>query len=90
MFEPEVFRKQMYCIEESTCDIIGTFRRPLQWFDARGIVLPFPPCYAPVPITSGLPGPISACLRRGPHGYHYTGGKSVVAPRMNRFLAPTH
>jgi len=28
MFEPEVFRKQMYCIEESTCDISGTFRRP--------------------------------------------------------------
>jgi len=24
----EVFRKQMYCIEESTCDIVGTFRRP--------------------------------------------------------------
>jgi len=28
MFEPEVFRKQMYCIEESTCDIVGPFRRP--------------------------------------------------------------
>jgi len=28
MFEPEVLRKQMYCIEESTCDIIGTFQRP--------------------------------------------------------------
>jgi len=27
MFEPEVFRKQMHCIEESTCDIAGTFRR---------------------------------------------------------------
>jgi len=27
MFEPEVFRKQIYCIEEST-DIVGTFRRP--------------------------------------------------------------
>ena len=32
MLEPELFRKQMYCIEESTCDIAGTFRRPLQWF----------------------------------------------------------
>jgi len=29
MFEPEVFRKQMYSIEESTCDIVGTFRLPL-------------------------------------------------------------
>jgi len=28
MFEPEVFRKQMYCIEESTCNIVGTIRRP--------------------------------------------------------------
>jgi len=28
MFEPEVFRKQMYFIEESTCDIVGTFRSP--------------------------------------------------------------
>jgi len=25
MFKPEVFRKQMYCIEESTCDIVGIF-----------------------------------------------------------------
>jgi len=28
MFEPELFRQQMYCIEENTCDIVGTFRRP--------------------------------------------------------------
>jgi len=28
MFESEVFRKQNQCIEESTCDIFGTFRRP--------------------------------------------------------------
>ena len=28
MFEPEVFRKQMFCIEESICDICVTFRRP--------------------------------------------------------------
>jgi len=28
VFEPEIFRKQMYCFEESTCDIVGTFRRP--------------------------------------------------------------
>jgi len=29
MFEPEVFRKQIYFIKESTCDIVGTFRRPI-------------------------------------------------------------
>jgi len=34
MYEPEVFRKQMYCIDESTCDIVGIFRRPPQSFDA--------------------------------------------------------
>jgi len=27
VFEPWVFRKQMYCIEESTCDTVGAFRR---------------------------------------------------------------
>jgi len=32
MFEFEVFRKQMYCIEENTCDIIRTFRRLPQLF----------------------------------------------------------
>jgi len=34
MIESEVFRKQMYCIEESTCDIVGTFRPPPQPFGA--------------------------------------------------------
>jgi len=28
MFEPEIFRKQMYSIEESICDIVGTLWRP--------------------------------------------------------------
>ena len=27
MFALEIFRKQTYCIEESACDIAGTFRR---------------------------------------------------------------
>ena len=30
----------MHCIEESTCDIVGTLRRPPQPFGARGIVPP--------------------------------------------------
>jgi len=60
--KPEVFRKQMYCIEESTCDIDGTFwRRPQSfvssrsdsappcWFGARKIFPPLPPPgYAPI------------------------------------------
>jgi len=28
MFEPEPFWKQIHCIEESACDILGTSRRP--------------------------------------------------------------
>ena len=40
MFELEVFRKQMYCIEESACDIAGPFRRPPQWCGSRGIAPP--------------------------------------------------
>jgi len=28
MFEPEVFQKQMCCIEKSTFGIVGTFRHP--------------------------------------------------------------
>ena len=38
MFEPEDFRKQMYCTEESTCDIVGTFRRPPQSFSAPVVI----------------------------------------------------
>ena len=34
IFETEVFRKQMYCIEESTGDIVRTFRRPPHQFGA--------------------------------------------------------
>jgi len=32
MFELEAFGKQMYRIEESTCDTVGTFWRPSQSF----------------------------------------------------------
>jgi len=28
----------MYCIEESTCDIAGTFLRPTQWFGAPTVI----------------------------------------------------
>jgi len=34
MFEPELFLKQIYCIEECTYDIVGTFRRRPQSFGA--------------------------------------------------------
>jgi len=38
MFEPEVFRKQMYSIEVGvaycTCAIVRSFRRPMQSFGA--------------------------------------------------------
>jgi len=38
MFEPEVFRKQMYCIKESTYDIVVTFRRPPRSFGASAVI----------------------------------------------------
>ena len=54
MFESEVFRKQMYCIEKSPCDIVGTFRPAPQSFGAQIVIrgpgkcAPFPPTrYAP-------------------------------------------
>jgi len=38
MFETEVFWKQMYCVDESACDIVGTFRRPAQPFGAPTVI----------------------------------------------------
>ena len=52
MFEPEVFRKQMPCIEESTCDIVGTFRCPPQSFAPPAVIQR--PGYVP-PIVTPLP-----------------------------------
>ena len=42
VFEPKVFRKQMYCIEESTIEIVGLYGAP-NWFDARDVVSPLSP-----------------------------------------------
>jgi len=57
IFEPGVFRKQMYCVNESTCDNVGTFRRLTQSFGAptviwrQGNCAPLvPPPYAAVPL----------------------------------------
>jgi len=36
IFEPDIFRKQMYCMEECTYDIVGTFRRHPDSFGAPG------------------------------------------------------
>ena len=38
MLEHEVFRKQIYCIEECTCDIVGTMRRPWQSFGSPIVI----------------------------------------------------
>jgi len=61
MFEPEVFPKQMYCIEESTCDIVGPFRRSTpvgrraHGDSAPGELCPsFPFRYAPSPCIHKL------------------------------------
>jgi len=55
MFEPEVIRKEIYCIEESTCEIGKTFRRPQLRFGAsRSDSAPGELCYlAPRLYASG-------------------------------------
>jgi len=66
MFEAEVFRKQIYSIEESTCDIVGTFllrsdpvspeviRRPHS-DSAPGELCPLPPSLRPCTLANNLP-----------------------------------
>jgi len=54
MFEPEVFRKQMNCIEGTTCDIVGTKLRPPQLLGAPIVIRrpgncsPFAPLFTPL------------------------------------------
>jgi len=43
MFEPEVFRKQLYCIEQSTCDIVRTFHSPGNCSPLSPLVTPLVP-----------------------------------------------
>jgi len=41
-FEPEVFWKLKHCVEESTCNIVGTFWHPLViWRPVHCAPLPF-------------------------------------------------
>jgi len=35
VFEPDIVGKQIFCIEECTCDFVGTFRRTPQSFGAH-------------------------------------------------------
>jgi len=49
MFETVVFRKQMYCIEESACDIVGNFLCPPQWFGAPIVICRPKNCADPLP-----------------------------------------
>jgi len=68
MFEPLVFRKQMYCIEESTCDIAETSAPPQPnratavgahiVIRCPGNCAPLPPLVTPLlvtPVTKLLP-----------------------------------
>jgi len=54
MFEPEVFRKQMFCIEENTCDIVWDFSAPPAVVQdphsdslPGELCLPWPPSFRP-------------------------------------------
>jgi len=46
------FRKQMYCIEESTCDDVGTFRHSPVIGRPVHCAHPFPPHYAPTSLVN--------------------------------------
>jgi len=63
MFVTEIFQKQTYCIDESTCDIVWTFWRPRSalappWWRAvasgRGAVVPGSPIWNRCPPISRL------------------------------------
>jgi len=56
MFERKVFREQMYCIEESTCDIVGVF-------GARGLCAPL---LRPDDTSSETKLPASPVVQAGP------------------------
>ena len=66
MLESEVFRKQMHCIEESTCDIVGTFQRDPQWFGAL-TVTQHPRNCAPLATLRYAPGHDVNCVMRHLH-----------------------
>jgi len=54
MFEPEIFRKEIYCIEESTCEIVRTFERRSRYL-APTAVIRRPGNYAPLQIRRYAP-----------------------------------
>jgi len=60
MLETEVFRKQMCCSEESTCDIARTFRHPPQSFGTPIVIrrpgncAPFSPSLPPCPAMNDI------------------------------------
>jgi len=52
IFEPEVFRKEIHCVEESSCEIVKTFRCPQQTFCAPIMIRRLgnlPPVVTPYP-----------------------------------------
>ena len=71
MFEAEVFRKQMYCIEESICDYSGDFSAAPAVIRRPGNCSPLSPSrYAPVPSIEfwpSSPEPRSQKFRSRPH-----------------------
>jgi len=72
MFEAQLFRKQIYCIEESTCDIFGTFQRPSS-DSAPGELFPScPPCDVPACYAIFISGPAAEGYTPGVPGVRRT------------------
>jgi len=87
MFETEIFRKQIYCIEKSTCNIFGSFRRPSS--DSAPMEL-FPPCtprYTPER-TLCLWTIFVSCLAKKQHLDESVFGKNLtLCSLISRFLS---
>jgi len=80
MFALEFFRKQMYCIEEDTCGIVGTFRLSTQSFgaprsdSALGKLFPLAPLVTPFVVLYTQPLPKPHSDTRAQPALHFGGG----------------
>jgi len=62
MFETEVCRKLMYCIEGSTCDIVGTFQRPHSHSASPAVLWHPHSDSAPGELRPPCPPPLRPCM----------------------------
>jgi len=79
MFAPELRRKQMDCVEESACDMIGTFRRPPQPFSVPIVI-----CHPGNCVPSGRNSGVEAYLKTSITASHDCVLNSAAFPDVTR------